>query len=324
MSNMTNYRQYEAADFAADASFQAWVQHGADDEWWAGWQAANPDKAAAVATARELVLGLRFHSTEVDPSEMEIVMANINRELDHVKKNDTSAKRRVMFILSAAAAAVIAGVFFFWPAAPATVIVSTAYAETREVVLPDGSLVTLNGNSTLRYRKNWGAAEEREVELKGEAFFKVTSKPAGLHPKFRVHMPLADVEVTGTAFNVRHRRNEVTVVLEEGKVTMNDMHLQPGELAAVSAKGTERRRVDPARFSAWKEHRMVFDNEPLDEIAETLLDTYGYTIEFRNAGTAKLRLTGSYPAGRTDLLIAAIKAVHGVKVEQQGAKIIFD
>ena len=69
---------------------------------------------------------------------------------------------------------------------------------------------------------------------------------------------------------------------------------------------------------------MVFDDEPLADIAETLQDTYGYTIEFRKADARQLRLTGSYPAGRIDLLIAAVRAVHSVKVERQGAKIIFE
>jgi ferric-dicitrate binding protein FerR (iron transport regulator) len=322
---MTNYRQYDAADFAADASFQAWVQHGAEDGFWSGWQAANPDKAGVISTARELILALRFHSTEVDPYEMDIVMGNINQELDHVKKNNTSAKRRLIYFLSAAAATVtiILGTLFLWPS-PATVTVTTAYAETREVVLPDGSNVTLNANSSLSYRKSWRASREREVELTGEAFFKVTSQPAGQHPKFRVHMPLADVEVTGTAFNVHNRRNVVTVVLEEGKVKLNETQMQPGELATVSPEGTVVRKVNPARFSAWTQHRMVFDDEPLADIAETLQDTYGYTIEFRKADARQLRLTGSYPAGRIDLLIAAVRAVHSVKVERQGAKIIFE
>lgn len=320
---MTNYRQYEAADFVADASFQAWVQHGIGNDFWTGWQAANPDKVEEIKTAKELVMALRFHSTEVSPHEMQTVMANINQELDKDKKNTTSAMRRLMYVLSAAAASILLGMLFLWPR-PATITVSTAYAETKEIVLPDGSRVMLNGNSTLSYRKNWKASQEREVTLNGEAFFKVTSQPAGLHPKFRVHTSLADVQVLGTAFNVHDRRNETTVVLEEGKVQLNDVSMQPGELVAVSAKGTERRKVNPASFLAWKQHRLQFEDEPLAGIAETLEDTYGYTIEFRTTGVQDLRLTGSYPTNRINLLLSAIREVHGVKVQQQGAKIIFE
>lgn len=320
---MMNYRQYEAADFVADASFQAWVQHGSEDDFWTGWQAANPDKVREITTAKEMVMALRFHSTEVSPHEMQTVMANINQELDKDTKKKTSSTRRLMYVLSAAAASILLGMLFLWPR-PSTVTVSTAYAETKEITLPDGSRVMLNGNSTLSYPKNWKASQEREVTLTGEAFFKVTSQPAGLHPKFRVRTPLADVQVLGTAFNVHNRHNETTVVLEEGKVQLNDLSMQPGELVAVSAKGTERRRVNPASFLAWKQHRLQFDNEALADIAETLQDTYGYTIEFRTTGVQDLRLTGSYPADRINLLLSAIREVHGVKVQQQGTKIIFE
>lgn len=320
---MMNYRQYEAEDFVADASFQAWVQYGSDDDFWRGWQAANPDRVAVVEAAKELVEALRFHSTEVDPAEMEAVMQNITRTLDPVKKNSTSALRRLLYAASAVAAAIIISLVFLWPQ-PATVTITTAFGETRDVLLPDGSLVTLNANSSLEYRKSWHEKQEREVTLTGEAFFKVTSRPNGFHPKFKVHTPLADVQVLGTAFNMRNRRNEVTVVLEEGKVQINDMEMAPGDLVTVSGKGSARRKVEPARFSAWKEHRLVFDNETLAGITQVLEDTYGYHVTFRKTGAQSLRLTGSYPTDRLNLLFAAIREVHRVKVQQQGAAIIIE
>ena len=319
---MTNYRQYQAADFAADASFQAWVQHGSNNGFWSAWEAANPDRAAELATARELVLALRFHSTDVDPAEMDAVMNTINQTLDRHTKNNTAVLRRLLYAVSAAAVVLIA-VFLLWPQ-PAMVNISTAFAETRRVTLPDGSVVILNANSGISYRKNWTAGHEREVELNGEAFFKVTKSPAGLHPKFRVHTALADVQVVGTAFNVRNRRNGVTVVLEEGKVMLNEAPMQPGELMTVTAGGTLRRKVDPARFSAWKERRLVFEDEPLENIAAELEDTYGYKVIFHKQSTKHLRLTGSYPAGQPGLLLAAIKAVHGINVRQQGTDITFE
>lgn len=321
---MTNYRQFEAADFVADTSFQAWVQHGSNHEFWAGWQAANPDKAQAIATARELVLALRFHSTEVDPAEMEAVMSNIDQALDQAKKNNTSARRRLMYIISAAAASLILGLLILWPSSSDTVTIITAFAETREVVLPDGSRVMLNANSSLRYQKSWSASREREVMLNGEAFFKVTSQPSGLHPKFRVRTPLASMEVLGTAFNVHNRRGAVTVVLEEGKVKMNNMDMTPGDLVTVSTAGSERRKVDPARFLAWKDHQLVFENEPLSSIADMLEDTYGYTVQFRKTAAKDLRLTGTYPDNQIGLLLSAMREVHGVTVEQRDSTIVIE
>ncbi len=320
---MTNYRQYEAEDFVADASFQAWVQYGSDHHFWTGWQAANPDRASVIEAAKELVQTLRFHSTEVDPAEMEAVMQHINQTLGIAKKNNAPALRRLLYAATAVAAAIIVALVFIWPQ-PATVTITTAFGETRDVLLPDGSRVTLNANSSLRYPKSWRQSHEREVTLAGEAFFKVTSQPAGFHPKFTVHTPLADVQVLGTSFNVHNRRNEVTVVLEEGKVKLNGLEMAPGDLVTVSGKGSSRRKVDPARFTAWKEHRLVFENETLAGITQVLEDTFGYQVTFRNAGAESLRLTGSYPTDRLNLLFAAIREVHRVKVQQQDSAIIIE
>lgn len=53
----------------------------------------------------------------------------------------------------------------------------TAYGEVASVQLPDGTLVTLNGNSQLKYsRLYWWFMEERKVALKGEAFFDVVKR----------------------------------------------------------------------------------------------------------------------------------------------------
>ena len=47
--------------------------------------------------------------------------------------------------------------------------IQTAYGETRQEVLPDGSQVMLNANTTLDYKK-WKDGTDREVWVKGEAF----------------------------------------------------------------------------------------------------------------------------------------------------------
>ena len=56
-----NYGEYDAADFAADASFRAWVLHGRDaGGFWASWQSAHPEKDALLYDARAIVLALQF------------------------------------------------------------------------------------------------------------------------------------------------------------------------------------------------------------------------------------------------------------------------
>jgi transmembrane sensor len=329
-----NYRQYEAEDFAADASFQAWVQ-GIDEKagaFWERWLLENPDRNAVVKEARELLLSLRFRQTDITPQEMETVKGNIDHVLDSAKKNETLRRRRLFYSLTAAAASVLlaAVLLFQWLSPAPRITITTAYAETKQLQLPDGTRVWLNANSSITYAQRWTARREREVELKGEAYFEVTKKPAGLHPKFRVHTGLLNVEVKGTAFNVYNRRDSITVVLEEGSIALRGQHgagyteMKPGEMVAGTPAAYTRRKVDPSRYIAWKQQRLLFNNEPLSAVAQVLEDNYGYEVRFADTALRARRFTGSCPAGNIGLLLAAIREVHEAGVRVQGRTIIFE
>ncbi|MEG1866456.1 MAG: FecR family protein, partial [Bacteroides sp.] len=86
------------------------------------------------------------------------------------------------------------------------------------IILPDGTDVTLNAGSVLRYSRGFGI-RERQVSLSGEGYFKV-AKNAKI--PFYVHTNGVQVQVVGTMFNVCAYDNEryVTVSLMEGKVNL--------------------------------------------------------------------------------------------------------
>ena len=78
--------------------------------------------------------------------------------------------------------------------------ISTKTGAHSKIILPDGSLVWLNGGSRLTYDKAFNKGETREVELKGEAYFDVAKN--ALKP-FIIHTHQMDIKVLGTAFNVK-------------------------------------------------------------------------------------------------------------------------
>src|SRR5690606_39629978 len=67
--------------------------------------------------------------------------------------------------------AVAAFTFIFFN--PPTVVHATEYGQTSHITLPDQSIVILNGNTRLSYKKRWSSNGIREVVLEGEAFFNV-------------------------------------------------------------------------------------------------------------------------------------------------------
>lgn len=79
----------------------------------------------------------------------------------------------------------------------------TAEGETKQLVLPDGSKVWLNENTSLEFPKIF-EDNIRELRLNGEAYFEVTSNK---HQPFVVKGATMQIEVLGTKFNFKNSEN---------------------------------------------------------------------------------------------------------------------
>jgi ferric-dicitrate binding protein FerR (iron transport regulator) len=325
-----NYSEFEAADFAADDLFRAWVLDETAAAFWEGWIAAHPEKETVLHDARALVLALRFRTNEVSREEMDAVKDQIDLLLDEpvIKKNNESARRRWYYALAAAAAVLLfAGIRYAQQSEPPieNIFVQTGFGETKTLQLPDGSIVQLNANSSVSYPRKWTKENVRAVMLNGEAYFNVSKSPAGLHPKFRVLMPQVTIEVKGTAFNVYHRHEQVKVLLEEGKIVVNDsLDMKPGDMMSFTPGEHHRLLADPVQLTAWKQHRLLFRDTPLLSVAQQLEDIYGYKIQFRNKKMEGLLFTGSGPADDPSMLLKAMATVHQLKMKQNNSVIIFE
>ena len=328
-----NYGEYDAADFAADASFQAWVLHDTDTvSFWADWQSAHPEKERVLQAARAMVLALRFRTNEISMEEMNAVKFQIDTLLNDaaVKKNNGQPRSRGLYFLAAALAAacvILIAVIWYHSGndAPEKIMVQTGFGEIKTVQLPDGSIVQLNANSSLVYPAKWQQDKVRTVVLNGEAYFNVAKSPAGLHPKFRVLMPQVTIEVKGTAFNVYNRHHNIQVLLEEGNIVVNDsLHMQPGDMMLFTPGTHQRLLADAAQLTAWKQHRLVYREESLIHVAQQLEDIYGYHIQFRDKRMEGLLFTGSGPAADPAILLKAMATVHQLKMKQENSVIIFE
>jgi len=172
---------------------------------------------------------------------------------------------------------------------------------SRRLVLPDGSRVWLNAESSLSYPGSFGGRERREVTLQGEAYFEVA--PDSLHP-FVVETAALQTQVLGTSFNVRAYSPEDTrVTLLRGSVKVSDRHR--GKLLLRPGEGTDcslgRKTVDDAEdCRAWTDGRFAFDDAPLVEIMRELGRWYNVDIVFTDREVMQERL--HFRADRRDSL----------------------
>ena len=210
---------------------------------------------------------------------------------------------------------------------------ATGYGETRTVTLPDNTIVTLNANSSLRYGPDWNLEQPREVWLDGEAYFSVVHTDND--QQFLVHVTDAfQVEVLGTEFNVKERRNRAEVVLNTGAVRLSvqnirdgpqTLAMEPGDLVEFSEAGQTlvKKQVDPEHYAAWRDHKMIFNQMPLLEIARRLEDTYGVSITIVGDNLLSTRLTGAFPTHNLEMILTSLPAIMPMKITRNENNIIF-
>lgn len=325
-----DYSHYNIEDFIADPFFRDWVKNPDEDKnkFWEDWLKAHPDKKETLEKAREFVLLMNFRVEGPAPEETEEVKHRIEHRLRPLRANKTPGKFRFYRIAAVLAFLLLGSVLSLWLIPGNTVKVSTAFAETRQYVLPDGSEVMLNANSEIHYEKQWESGKPREVWLEGEAFFDVKKDSS----PFYVHTGTCNIEVLGTSFDVYNRSGKTTVALERGKVRLNydsgsgkeAVLMNPGEVVSFEDNTYKREEKPTEQITAWKHNRMYFENTPLSEIADMLQHHYGFRPVFNDPGLKQKRFTGSYAADRVEVLLEAIREAFNIQVEiESGKKLIF-
>lgn len=165
-------------------------------------------------------------------------------------------------------------------------VASTGEGEQVTLSLPDGTQVTLSGESRLSYNLSDYNSEERQVTFDGEGYFQVTKNPSS---PFSIRAKGLKVTVLGTTFNLRVRSAEPTaeLSLEEGSVlfqglkTGQDVILSPSQKAILNQTDgtvTVEQNQYAADASAWRRGELVFRNTPLADVLEEIEKVYQVSI----------------------------------------------
>ena len=204
------------------------------------------------------------------------------------------------------------------PAAAQPHVYDTAVGEQSTVRLSDGSIVTLNTDSSIEVR--YDDAQRAVLLLRGEVFFEVAHDAA--HP-FRVLAGDRLLEAVGTAFNVRlDRGNDVRMVVTEGKVrvaprvadavpqqSVPPAIVNAGSLAVMHEGPMVVQGVDAIAMEAqlsWRRGMLVFNGEPLNSV---LLEIGRYTtvVFAPDDSIRNVRVGGYFRTGDIDGLLVALR-----------------
>ena len=222
--------------------------------------------------------------------------------------------------------------WWVWPR-PAVVpmqVIRTEYGQIRTLPLPDGSVVTLNAHSSVRYAKQWAATQPREVWVEGEAFFEVVHTPQ--NKQFTVHLPAGmNVDVLGTRFNVYTRQAQNRVSLNTGRIQLrvgnqpgDQLLMHPGEMvmADLSKRVFYRKQVNAQALSSWRERKLVFDGDSVAGIARMLEDTYGVKVMIANPALRRKTVSGSLPGQNIETILNGLATVFDLTITRRNNHII--
>ncbi len=327
---------FTVEDFCKDPDFIRWVLTPTleSNRFWQAFVADHPHKAADIRLAVDYVKTIHFRETNPSDKDLARLKQRIWTDIDRPAKHQPDPVRVVQWYqrpywAAAAMVLLVASVSAGWWAyrANADLTYQTAYGKIQEIRLADGSVVTLNANSSLKVGNDLLNTLVREVWLDGEAYFDI-AKRAGA--KFIVHTAEAQVEVLGTEFNVNTRRQQTNVVLHEGKVQLRSDNqsavvMKPGDMAIVTPKSRQihLKRVMPDNYDAWKQSYLVLDGKSLPEIINSLQDTFGVTIKLEDAQLTDKKLTGKLRTEVAADCIENLAIILDAEVKKSGDTYLF-
>lgn len=197
-----------------------------------------------------------------------------------------------------------------------TITIKTSRGKDCHIILPDGSEVWLNAESSLEFPEHF-IGKTRDIQLQGEAYFNVKHDES--HP-FVVSSQFFSTTVYGTEFNMNVRdASTANVILIKGCVAVKEtehpqksLKLYPGNQAILSEEGLSKKEINPYPFIQWKDGFFYFDNEPLADIMCQLGKWYDTDVVFTDANLMQMRL--HFVADRNNDLEDIIESMNKMKI----------
>lgn len=171
-----------------------------------------------------------------------------------------------------------------------------------QLALSDGTEVWLNADTKLKYPVAFKDGETRKIELLyGEAYFDVSPSTKHQGTRFKVVCKGQEIEVLGTAFNVKAYGDEdyIYTTLVEGKVGLTLENgkrdfLRPNEQTVLNQQTGDltKSEVDVDYDIAWVRGYFNFRDKSLKDIMQVLSRWYDVEIFFESPNLEKVKFSG--------------------------------
>jgi transmembrane sensor len=237
----------------------------------------------------------------------------------------------------AASCAILALIISFWRTSSPNAF-TTAIGENRNVVLSDGSIIALGGDTRLEVALS---EKVRAVELaRGEALFMVAKDAAR---PFKVRAGDATIVAVGTAFNVRRGSDHAIVSVADGRVLvepvahflpvfvmhefmpkLRPVHLGAGEQTTAGSAGIDEptRVQDLAAITAWQTGRLAFRLRPLRDVLEDVNRYAPKRIVLEGDDVGALMITGTVERANIAGWVKSLERAFDLRATEEPDRIV--
>ncbi len=324
------------------------------------WLQASEENRQLFAHHKKLWLGSSamagYDQVKLKQDRHQVDLKIRNSELQHTLDK---ANRRIRVLAYAASVILLLGIASVLYISQDTIAkrnstmvggeIEVPYGSKSLITLPDGSKVWINAGSKISYPADFGVTS-RNVYLTGEAYFDVKKME---QIPFFVNTDVMKIKVYGTAFNVKAYVDDdlVETTLDRGAISIirNDMPDQevsmvpnqkitirrdmqkntstavPATAAAVSSKPLEpldvQEVINTEAITAWKDNRLVFDQEPLWSLAKQLERRYNVRISFRSENIKSIRYSAALKEMPIDQVLEAISMTSPISYLIKGTNV---
>ena len=196
--------------------------------------------------------------------------------------------------------------------------------EKKEIKMDDGSVIFLNGNSSITYKNNF--TEKRTVKLQGEAFFEVARDES--HP-FTVKSKDLKTRVLGTSFNVKSYKDQLAMVsVNTGKVEVTPLQNPENKVILTknqqaTFKENHKPKISKGNsedFNAWIRKMIILKDTSLENTAKIIENWYDVDIQFANDSLKQLKITGKFNDEKLSNVLKSLALIKNLKIDSTNKK----
>lgn len=205
--------------------------------------------------------------------------------------------------------------------------IETHPGERKLIALQDGSKITLNNSSRLRYPTNF-SGNTREVFLEGEAFFEVVHQK---EKPFIVRAGKLHIQVLGTSFDVSNYTSDfrANVSVSTGKVGViagdhKKSHLlTPGQQISYNKVTGKINTSDlnPLGIAGWLRGELIFKNEQLIHICQGLERWYDVRITIKKHALIEQKVSIDQKNESLENVLRMLSIAVGFQYEIKGKEV---